>query len=56
MRELGKLLVLLVVPLLIVLAVRDPHAVVRLAEIVFTVGGRMLNDTAALLDRLLTGD
>ena len=51
----GKLLVLLAIPLLIVMAVRDPHAVVRLAEIIVTVGGRMLNDTAALLDRLLTG-
>ncbi len=55
MRALAKLLVALLIPLLIVMTARDPHAVERLVEIVFTVGGRMLNDTAALLDRLLDG-
>jgi hypothetical protein len=54
-RALARLLALLLIPLVIVMAVRDPHAVERLFTVIFTVGARMLNDTAVLLDRLLDG-
>jgi hypothetical protein len=55
-RKLRKLLVpLLVIPLLIVMAARDPHGMANLVAIIFTVGAKMLNATAALLSALLGG-
>jgi hypothetical protein len=55
-RKLRKLLVaFLVIPLLIVMAARDPHGTANLVAVIFTVGARMLNDTAALLSTLLGG-
>ena len=55
MRALGKLLILLLIPLLIVMAVKDPQTVAHLVRVIFTAGGRMLNDTAVLLNSLLDG-
>ena len=49
------LLIVLLIPLLIAMFVRDPGAVVHLVVLVFTVGARMLSATAAFLDRLLGG-
>jgi hypothetical protein len=55
-RELSKLLlVLLVVPLLLAMFVRDPQAMVHLVQVVFTVGARMLIATADLLNSLFGG-
>ena len=56
MRALAKLLVvLLVVPLLIVLATRDPQGMAHLVELIFTVGAKLLNATASFLSTLLGG-
>jgi len=55
-RALAKLLVvLLVVPLLIVLATRDPQGMAHLVELIFTVGAKLLNATASFLSTLLGG-
>lgn len=52
----GKLLVvLLVVPLLIVMATRDPQGMAHLLELVFSAGARLLNAVAAVIDSLLGG-
>lgn len=56
MRALGKLLlILLVIPLVIVLAMRHPQGAAHLVEVIFTVGARMLDATVTFLDRLLSG-
>lgn len=56
MRALGRLLlILLVIPLLLAMFVRDPHAVINLVQMVFTVGGKMLIATADLLNSLFGG-
>ena len=47
------LLILLVIPLLLAMLVRDPHALVNLVQVFFTVGGKMLIATADLLNGLL---
>lgn len=47
------LLVLLVIPLLIVMVARDPQGIAHLVAMVFTLGARLLNATAAFLDSLL---
>jgi hypothetical protein len=49
------LLVLVIIPLLLAMLVRDPQAVVHLVQLVFTVGGKMLIATADLLNSLLGG-
>jgi hypothetical protein len=49
------LVVLLVIPLLIVMAVRDPQGMAHLVELVFSVGAKLLNATAAFLGSLLGG-
>ena len=49
------LLVLLVIPLLIVMATRDPQGVAHLVEMIFTVGAKLLSATATFLDALLGG-
>jgi hypothetical protein len=49
------LVILLVVPLVIVMVARDPQGMAHLVELVFRVGAKLLNATAALLDRLLGG-
>lgn len=48
-------LILLVIPLLIVMATRDPQGIAHLVEVIFTVGAKLLNATAAFLDSLLGG-
>ncbi len=50
-----RLLLILLIPLLIVMVVRDPAGMAHLIWLVLTVGARMLNDTATFLDRLLIG-
>ncbi len=56
MRTVGKLLVvLLVIPLLIVMAVRDPQAMAHLVEVVFNVGAKLLDAVADFLEGLLGG-
>lgn len=49
------LLVLLVIPLLIVIATRDPQGFAHFVEAIFTVGAKLLNATATFLDTLLGG-
>ena len=49
------LLVLLVIPLLIVMATRDPQGIAHLVDMIFTVGAKLLNATATFLDSLLSG-
>lgn len=49
------LVVLLVIPLLIVMAVRDPQGMAHLVELVFSVGAKLLNAVATFLDSLLGG-
>ncbi|HEX9041698.1 MAG TPA: hypothetical protein VF838_11815 [Trebonia sp.] len=49
------LLILLLIPLLLAMFVRDPHAVVHLVQLVFTVGGKMLIATADFLNSLFGG-
>ena len=52
----GKLLVIfLVIPLLIVMATRDPQGTAHLVDMIFTLGARLLNATATFLDGLLGG-
>ena len=56
MRALSRLLViLLVIPLLIAMVVRDPAGMAHLLVLVLTVGAKMLGATAAFLDSLLGG-
>lgn len=56
MRALSRLLViLLLIPLLLAMLVRDPQAVVHLVELVFTVGAKMLIATADFLNGVLGG-
>ncbi len=55
MRALGRWVILLLIPLVLAMFVRDPQAVMHLVVLVFTVGARMLVATAAFLDRLLGG-
>lgn len=45
--------ILLLIPLLLVMFVRDPQAVVHLVELVFTVGAKILIATADFLNSLL---
>ncbi len=47
------LLVLLIIPLLLAMFVRDPQALIHLVQLVFTVGAKMLIATADLLNGLL---
>ena len=47
------LLTLLVIPLLIVLAVRDPQGMAHLVEAIFTIGAKLLDGVATLLSSLL---
>jgi len=47
------LFTLLVIPLLIVMATRDPQGVAHLVEVIFTVGAKLLNGTATFLVNLL---
>ncbi len=55
-RTVGKLLVvLLVIPLLIVMAVRDPQGMAHLVEVVFNVGAKLLDAVADFLEGLLAG-
>jgi hypothetical protein len=55
-RALSRLLViLLVIPLLIAMVVRDPAGMAHLLVLVLTVGAKMLGATAAFLDSLLGG-
>lgn len=54
-RALDKLLLILLVPLLIVMATRDPQGFAHLVETIFTVGAKSLNATATFLDSLLGG-
>jgi len=49
------LLILLVIPLLIVMATRDPQGVAHLVEMIFTLGAKLLNGTASFLISLLGG-
>lgn len=56
MSALSRLLVmLLLIPLLLAMLVRDPQAVVHLTELVFTVGAKMLIATADFLNSVLGG-
>lgn len=56
MRALAKLLlILLVIPLLIVMATRDPQGFAHLVEMIFTSGARLLSGTANFLISLLGG-
>ncbi len=56
MRALGKLLLIfLVIPLLIVMATRDPQGTAYLVDMIFTLGAKLLNATATFLDSLLGG-
>ena len=56
MRALSRLLlILLIIPLLLAMFVRDPQAVIHLVQLVFTVGGKMLIATADLLNGVLGG-
>jgi hypothetical protein len=47
------LLTLLVIPLLIVLAVKSPRAVGHLVELVIVIGARILDGVATLLGNIL---
>ncbi len=49
------LVILLVIPLLIVMATRDPQGVAHLVELILSLGAKLLNGTATFLDRLLGG-
>jgi len=49
------LLALLVIPLLIVMATRDPQGIAHLVEMILTLGAKLLNATATFLDALLGG-
>ena len=52
----GRLLViLLLIPLLLVMFMRDPQPLVHLVELVFTVGAKMLVATADFLNSVLGG-
>ncbi len=56
MRALVKLLLIaLVIPLLIVMATRDPKGVAHLVEMILTLGAKLLSATANFLDSLLGG-
>ena len=48
-------LTLLVIPLLIVMAARDPQGMGHLVEMIFTVGAKLLNGVATILNSLLGG-
>ncbi len=48
-------LTLLVIPLLVVLAVRDPQGVGHLVEIVFVGGAKLLNLVATVVGNMLGG-
>jgi hypothetical protein len=50
-----RLLLILLIPLLVVMVMRDPGGMIHLIWLVLTAGARMLNDTAALLDSVLSG-
>jgi hypothetical protein len=55
-RALAKLLlILLVIPLLIVMATRNPQGMAHFVELVFMLGAKLLNATATFLDTLLDG-
>lgn len=55
-RAMARLLVLfLIIPLVIVVATRNPQAVGHLVEAVFILGARLLNAVATLLGLLLGG-
>ena len=45
-------LILLVVPLVIVLAVRDPQGMGHLVAIIFTIGAKLLDGVATILNAL----
>jgi len=47
--------ILLLIPLLLAMLVRDPQAVVHLVELGFTVGAKMLIATADFLNNVLGG-
>jgi len=47
--------IVLVVPLLIVVATRNPQGVAHLVEVVFSVGAMLLNGAATVLSTLLGG-
>jgi hypothetical protein len=46
-------LVLLVIPLVIVLAARDPQGMGHLVAIIFTIGAKLLDGVAAILNTLV---
>ena len=46
-------IVLLVIPLLIVMATKDPQGVGHLVEIIIALGAKLLNATAVLLNHLV---
>ncbi len=54
MRALTRLLLILLVPLVIVMFVRDPQAVVHLVQTVFNVGAKMLVATADFLNSIFS--
>jgi len=47
------ILTLLVIPLMIVMVTRDPQGAGRLAELIITIGARLLNAVAVTLSDLL---
>ena len=49
-------LTLLVIPLIIVMATKDPQAVGRLVVVIITVGAKLLSFVATLLNVLLGGN
>ena len=51
----GKVLIVLMVPLVIVMAIRNPLGMAHFVELILVVGAKMLNATAAFLDGLLSG-
>jgi len=48
-------LTLLVLPLLIVMAAKDPQSMGHLVQMIITLGARLLNGVATILNNLLGG-
>lgn len=46
-------LTLLVIPLLIVMAARDPQGMGHLVQMIFTIGAKLLDGVATILNNLL---
>jgi hypothetical protein len=48
------ILIFLVIPLLIVMAAKDPQGMGHLVQLIITIGAKLLNAVAALLNNLLS--